>query len=758
MNTVKELIAQMTLEEKASLLSGADFWHTRSVERLGIKGVMVSDGPHGLRKQDEAADHLGVNDSIKAVCMPAACASTASFDRDIVRKMGETIGNQCQHERVAINLGPAINIKRSPLCGRNFEYMSEDPYLAGEMAVSLIQGTQSRNIGVSVKHFAANDQEHRRMSSDSVVDERALREIYLPAFEAAAKRGKAWTFMCSYNKLNGEYASQHKWLLTDLLRGEWGFDGYVMSDWGAVSDRVKGVEAGLDLEMPGSDGINDAEVVKAVKEGRLDEKYIDICVERLLRIHQRYLDNAKPDTPWNMEADHDLAGKMAADCMVLLKNEDGILPLKKGEKVAIIGEFAAKPRFQGGGSSHINSFKVTSLLEAIGNDPMVKYAQGYRIKSDDTDERLLEEALEVAETADKVVIVAGLPDSYESEGYDRTHMRIPPNQNALISKVATVNANTVVLLYNGSPVEMPWVGEVKGLIEGYLGGQNVGTANRAVLWGNVNPSARLPETMPVKLEDTPCYLSYGGEGNTAIYQEGIFVGYRYYTKKRMQVLFPFGYGLSYTTFAYSNLKLSAEKILDTDTLQVSVDVTNTGSMAGKEVVQLYVADRESEVFRPVRELKGFDKVELAPGETKTVTFTLDKRSFPYWNTQIHDWHVETGVFDIQIAKNADEVVLSAPVTVDSTVELPMHFDENSIIMDIAKKPKAAAIIDQMAKAAMGGLAGEDKPEQSEAASEAIGDEMGQAMMNYMPLRSLISFSGGKVTHEMLAGLLQQMNE
>ena len=757
MSTPRELVAQMTLEEKASLLSGADFWHTRSVDRLGIRAVMVSDGPHGLRKQDEAADHLGVNESIKAVCFPAACATTASFDRSLVRRVGEAIGDECQHEEVAVNLGPAINIKRSPLCGRNFEYMSEDPYLAGEMAVSLIQGTQSKNIGVSVKHFAANDQEHRRMSSDSVVDERTLREIYLPAFEAAARRGKAWTFMCSYNKLNGEYASQHKWLLTDLLRGEWGFDGYVMSDWGAVSNRVKGVEAGLDLEMPGSGGVNDAEVVKAVREGRLDEKYVDICVERLIRIHQRYLDNAKPDTPWDMEADHELAGSLAADCMVLLKNEGGILPLKKGEKVAVIGEFAKKPRFQGGGSSHINSFKVTSLMDAVGGDPDVCYAQGYRIASDDTDAALLAEALEAAKAADKVVIVAGLPDNYESEGYDRTHMRIPPNQNELISKVAAVNPCTAVLLYNGSPVEMPWVNEVKAVVEGYLGGQNVGTANKAVLWGEVNPSGRLPETMPVKLEDTPCYLSYGGEGNTAVYSEGIFVGYRYYTKKKMPVLFPFGYGLSYTTFDYSNLKLSADCIKDTDELTVCVDVTNTGKTAGKEVVQLYVSDRESEVFRPVRELKGFEKVELQPGETKTVTFRLDKRSFAYWNTQIHDWHVETGVFDIQIAKNADDVVLSAPMTVESTVALPMHFDEDSIILDIRKSPKAYAIVKQMTAQAMGSL-GAPQEETGAAASEAIGDEMMEAMMNYMPLRSLISFSGGQLSHEVLQGLLAQMND
>ena len=760
MSTPRELVAQMTLEEKCSLLSGLDFWHTKPVERLGIKSVMYSDGPHGLRKQDQEADHLGVNDSIKAVCFPAACASTASFDRGLVRQIGEAVGTECQHEQVAVNLGPAINIKRSPLCGRNFEYMSEDPFLAGEMATSIIQGTQSKNVGVSVKHFAANDQEHRRMSSDSVVDERTLREIYLPAFEAAAKKGKAWTFMCSYNKLNGEYASQHKWLLTDLLRGEWGFDGIVMSDWGAVSDRVKGVEAGLDMEMPASAGVNDAEVVKAVREGRLDEKYVDICCERIIEVHNRYLEHADPSTPWDMEADHALAGKLGADCMVLLKNDDGILPLKDSEKIAIIGEFANKPRYQGGGSSHINAFKVTSLLDAVAVKPgvSVTYAQGYRINSDNVDGELVAEALEAARAADKVVVVAGLPDSYESEGYDRKHMRIPPNQNSLIEAVAAVNPNIVVLLYNGSPVEMPWICSVKGLIEGYLGGQNLGTANRAVLWGVVNQSARLPETMPVRLQDTPCYLSYGGEGNTAVYNEGIFVGYRYYTKKEMPVLFPFGYGMSYTTFVYSNLKLGADQIKDTDKVTVSVDVTNTGKVAGKEVVQLYVSDRESEVFRPVRELKGFEKIELQPGETKTVTFELCKRAFAYWNTQIHDWHVETGVFDIQICKDADTVILSAPLTVESTVELPMTFTEDSITMDIAKYPKAMAVIAEMMKAGMAIFGdGEEKPEESEAAKEAVSDEMGQAMMNYLPLRGLISFSQGRINHEVLKGLLDKMN-
>ena len=755
MKSPKELIREMTLEEKCSMLSGSDFWHTQPIERLGIPAVMVSDGPHGLRKQDDKADHLGINESIKAVCFPAACASTASFDRELVRKIGETIGDQCQHEQVGINLGPAINIKRSPLCGRNFEYMSEDPYLAAELAVSLIQGTQSRNVGVSVKHFAANNQEHRRMSSDSVIDERTLREIYLPAFEAACKRGKAWTFMCSYNRLNGEYASQHRWLLTELLRDEWGFDGFVMSDWGAVSDRVKGVLAGLDLEMPSSGGVNDRYVLDAVKAGRISEKDVDVCVERLLTILKRFLDNRKPDTPWDKEKDHDLAGRLAADCIVLLKNDCGILPLKKQDRVLVVGEFAAKPRFQGGGSSHINSFRVTSLMDALKGMDRVSYSQGYRINTPETVPELLEEAKQAAADADKVVIVAGLPDSFESEGYDRTHMHLPAGQDELIREIASVNPNTVVLLYNGSPVEMPWAGQVKGIIEGYLGGQNLGTANRDVLYGAVNPSARLPETFPMQLEDTPCFLSYGGEKNRAVYSEGVFVGYRYYTKKHRKVLFPFGYGLSYTTFRYDNLTLSSDSILDTDTLKVSVDVTNTGDMEGKEVVQLYVSDRESSVFRPVRELKGFEKVSLKPGETRTVTFTLDKRAFAFWNTETHDWYAESGIFDIQICRDAETVILSSPVDLKSTVQLPAHFDMNSIVMDIMESPRAAAVLSAMQQGAAG-MTGSSE-EQSEAASEAITDEMNQAMMRYMPLRAMVSFSGGSLTFEKLREIIKAMN-
>lgn len=749
---IKKVISEMALNEKASLLSGLDFWHTKPVDRLGIESVMVSDGPHGLRKQDETADHLGINQSVPAVCFPAACATAASFDRDALYKIGEGVGIACQHEKVAVVLGPAINIKRSPLCGRNFEYFSEDPYLAGELAASLIKGVQSQNIGTSVKHFAANSQEHRRMSSDSVVDERTLREIYYPAFETAVKDGKAWTVMCSYNKVNGEYASQNRRLLTDILRSEWGFDGYVMSDWGAVSDRVKGVHAGLELEMPGSGGANDKRVVEAVESGKLSEADVDLAVERLLTIHNRYLENARPDTVWDKEAQHEAAKQISAESMVLLKNEDGVLPLKAGEKIAVIGYFAEKPRYQGGGSSHINSFRVESLLDALKDYPSFTYSKGYITEKDEADEALILEALENAKSADKAVLVLGLPDAFESEGYDRTHMSMPACQIDLLKRVSEVNKNTIVVLYNGSPIEMPWIGNAKAVIEAYLGGQAVGGATKKVLFGEINPSGRLPESFPIKLEDNPSYLSYGGEGNTAVYSEGIFVGYRYYDKKKMDVLFPFGYGLSYTTFEYKNLTVSSESIKDTDEITVTVDVTNTGSVFGKEVVQLYVSDSESTVFRPVRELKGFEKVSLNPGETKTVSFTLSKRAFAYWNTSISNWHVETGAFRIQIGKSSRDIVLEKEIFVQSTVRIPVKYDVDSIMIDLMENPKAAAmlspILDGMKKAMGIGQGNEDS---------AVSDSMMTAMINYLPIRNICGFSGGAVTFEQLQMIIDAIN-
>lgn len=607
---LKELVAKMTLEEKAAMCSGADFWHTEAVERLGIPAMMVSDGPHGLRKQDQEADNLGVNDSIKAVCFPAGCGTAASFNRELITKMGEALGEECQAEGVGVILGPAVNIKRSPLCGRNFEYYSEDPYVASEIAGALIAGVQSKNVGTSIKHFLANNQEHRRMSSSSEIDERTLREIYLAAFEGAVKKQKPWTVMCSYNRINGTYAAENKEMLTDVLRKEWGFDGFVVSDWGAVNDRVPDLEAGLDLEMPSSGGVNDRLIVEAVKEGRLKEEVLDQAVENILNIVFRYEENRDKTAVFDRDKDHELAKKVAEETCVLLKNEDSILPLEEKEEIAFIGKYAGKPRYQGGGSSHINSHKVTSAWDCVKDWGNVSFAEGFRDDVDKTDEALLTEAVELAKKAKAAVIFAGLPDSFESEGFDRTHMRMPDCQNELIARVAAVQPNTVVVLHNGSPVEMPWADQVKGILEAYLGGQAVGAAVVDILFGKVNPSGKLPETFPCQLEDNPSYLYYSGEGDRVEYREGVFVGYRYYDKKKMAVRFPFGYGLSYTTFAYSEPKISAQRIQDTDTVTIRVDVTNTGDRAGKEVVQLYVSAPDSKVIRPVRELRGFDKIEI----------------------------------------------------------------------------------------------------------------------------------------------------
>ena len=756
---IRKLIAQMTLEEKAGLCSGEDFWHTKAVERLSVPATMVSDGPHGLRKQDLEGDHLGINDSIKAVCFPAASATAASFDTELLEKMGAALGESCQHEGLSVLLGPAMNIKRSPLCGRNFEYFSEDPYLTGKLATALTKGIQSKNVGVSIKHFALNSQEHRRMSSSSECDERTMREIYFPAFEMVVKEAKPWTVMCSYNRINGVYASENPWLLTDVLRKEWGFDGYVMSDWGAVSNRVEGVKAGLDLEMPASGGINDRKIVEAVKAGKLDEKLVDLCCERILNIVYRFVENAKPDTPWDKEAQHKMTAEVAAECMVLLKNEDGILPLDKADEIAFIGEFAEKPRFQGGGSSHINCFKTTGAVEAA-KDLKVTYTRGYSVADDEATDEMIAEAVQAAKKAKVAVVFAGLPDSYESEGYDRTHMQMPACQNKLIEAVAEANPNTVVVLHNGSPVEMPWIGKVKAVLEAYLGGQAVGEATVRVLYGDVNPSGHLPETFPLKLEDNPSYLFYGGEPAGTDYREGIFVGYRYYDKKKMDVLFPFGHGLSYTTFEYSDLKLSADAIKDTDTVDVTVTVKNTGSRAGKAVVQVYVGDVEGYVnaIRPVRELKAFRKVALAPGESREVTMTLCKRAFATWRTEIHDWWVESGEFSVEVGDSSANLPLKASLQVESTVELPRNYTTDSIFMDIMKDPKASAVMKPFVDQLMAAFSPDPSEAVSEAAQEAVSEDMGAAMLQYMPIRGVLSFASGKVSDEVMAEMLRQINE
>lgn len=750
---LKELISQMTLEEKAGMCSGLDFWHLKGVERLGIPSVMVSDGPHGLRKQDQEADHLGINESIKAVCFPPAVLSACSFDRALLERLGETVGDEAQATDLSVVLGPAVNIKRSPLCGRNFEYYSEDPYLAGEAAAAFINGVQSRHVGTSIKHFAANNQEFNRMSASSEVDERTMREIYLPAFETAVKKSQPYTVMCSYNRINGTYASENPWLLTKVLRDEWGFEGYVMSDWGAVNDRVEGLKAGLELEMPASGGINDAEIVKAVQEGTLDEAVLDRAVERILNIVFEYVDNRK-EQPLTLEKDHEFAQHVAEESIVLLKNE-AVLPLEEQENVAFIGGFVKNPRYQGGGSSHVNSFKVTSAWDALEEKKNVTYAEGFSSEKDEYDEKLAAEAIETAKKADKAIIFAGLPESFESEGYDRKHMHLPECQNKLIEEIVKVQPNTIVVLHNGAAVEMPWLKSVKGLVEAYLGGQAVGQALVNILYGAVNPSGKLAETLPIKLEDNPSYLNFG-DGVKVEYHEGIFVGYRYYEKKKMDVAFPFGHGLSYTTFKYSNLRTDKDTMTEGETIQVSVDVTNIGDRAGKEIVQLYVSDLTNAARRPEKELKGFEKVALNPGETKTVTFTVDKRSLAWYNTEIQDWYAASGTYEILIASSSRDIRLTKTIQWESAQILPLHLHLNTTFGELLSDERTKALGKELKgklDSFFGGLDGEaNEPTEGD---EAVSDDMGDAIAFSMPIRNVVSF--GLCDKEELIKRLEELN-
>ena len=747
----KGLISKLTLKEKAALCSGSGFWHTKAIEHLQIPSVMLSDGPHGLRKQNMETAQPDINKSVPAVCFPSGAANACSFDRRLIYQMGEALGEECRAENIAVLLGPAVNIKRSPLCGRNFEYFSEDPYLTGELAVNYIKGVQRRGVGTRLNHICSNNQEQRRMTVSANIDERALREIYLAGFESAVKQAHPWTVMCSYNRVNGVYASENRRLLTDILRGEWGFDGLVMSDWGAVNDRAKGIAAGLDLEMPSSGGENDAEIIKAVKKGTLNEKDLDTAVERILSMIDRCYAQSHKENICNREAHHEFARKIESESMVLLKNNDGILPLDRNSKVAFIGKFAESPRYQGGGSSHINAFKVTSALEAVKGVAAVSYAQGFRTADDRIDPVLLEEAVKTAAAADCAVIFAGLPEYMESEGFDRKNMNLPECQNRLIEEVAKAQPNTVVALHNGSPIEMPWIEDVKGVLELYLGGQAVGAATVDVLFGDKNPCGKLAETMPVKLSDNPSFLFFPGEGNCADYREGVFAGYRYYDKKEMPVLFPFGYGLSYTEFEYSELELSTGKIQDTDTLSVAVKVKNIGSRFGKEIVELYIHDSQTDVIRPPRELKGFEKVALNPGEKKTVVFQLDRRAFAYYDTEIEDWRIHSGTFTILIGKSSRNIVLSASVEVTSKIIPAHYFTLNSTIGDLMACERVHPFLSNLMQFY--------KPD-SNADDNSLGEgmaELNQAMYRDMPLRAALSFSGGRITREMLQRLLEQIN-
>ena len=744
---VQEIMQQMTLEEKAAFCSGHDFWHTKAIDRLGVPSVMMCDGPHGLRKQEGEGDHLGINKSIETVCYPTAVALASSFDRDVMKQLGEALGQECQAENVAMLLGPGLNIKRSPLCGRNFEYFSEDPYLAGEMGAAYVQALQSKGIAACAKHFACNDQETLRMSGSSNLDERTLREIYLPAFETVVKKGKTRSLMCAYNAINGTFCSENKMLLSDILRNEWHSDAFVVTDWGAIKDQAKGVAAGLDLEMPGGPNATGEEIVEAVQNGTLDEADLDKVVLRLLQFVKDSVEQRRPDAKIDREACRKLARKLAGECAVLMKNEDELLPLKANQRAAFIGEFAAKPRYQGAGSSHINVPHAISALETAGD--AVLYARGYDAHSDTTDEALLKEAIEAAKKAEVAVIFAGLPDAFETEGADRDHMRLPGNQNELIQAVSEANPNTVVVLHGGSPVELPWLQDVPAVLCVYLGGEQVGAAAVDLLYGKVNPSGHLAETWPIRLQDNPSYLNFPGEEGVVSYAEGIFVGYRYYDKKEMPVNFCFGHGLSYTKFEYGNLKLDKESLTDQDILTVSVDVKNVGAVAGKAAVQLYVRDLESTVRRPLRELRAFEKIALQPGETKTVTFTLDKRAFAYWEPKCHDFFVESGEFVIEIGESSRDIRQSIPVQVEGTVSLPFTVTVNTTIGQLLKHPKGKEIIGNMMRSSA--MSHVDQTETMGEGSE----RMMQGMMMGIQLGALVSY--GRMTRKQLKELIASLN-
>ena len=667
-----DLIKQMTLEEKSNFCSGLDYWHTPGLEKLDIPVVMWTDGPHGIRKRSEKKDkdqQMSLK-GVPAICFPTAATTACSWDPDLIYEMGVLLGEECLKEQVSVLLGPGTNIKRSPLCGRNFEYFSEDPYLAGEISAAFVNGVQSKGIGTSLKHFAGNNQETRRMTVDSVVDERAFREIYLTSFEKTVKQAQPWTIMCAYNRLNGTYCAENKWLLTDVLRDEWGFKGMIVTDWGAENDRVAGLLAGQELEMPTSNGEGDRQIVEAVKDGRIPEEFLDKMVDNVLDVILRskeVLGTYEYDTV----AHHQKAREIAGQCMVLLKNDNALLPLKKTANVAVIGEMAKKPRYQGAGSSIVNAIKIDTAFDSIvEKGASVTYAAGYSTekKNKISDEQFIAEAVEAARGKDAAILFIGLTEEFESEGFDRTHIGIPALHTKLVDAVTAVNPNVIVAISGGAVIEMPWADKVQAILNCYLGGEASGSAAADILFGDVNPSGKLAETYPLSLSDNPSFNYFPGDVSTVEYRESVFVGYRYYDTAKKNVQFPFGYGLSYTTFEYSDLTVSANSIKDTDEVTVSFKVKNTGNVDGAEVAQLYIKDNESTIYRPEKELRAFKKVFLKAGEEQTITLTLGKRAFAYYNVNIHDWHVETGAFTICVGASSRDIRLTAEITVESTVD------------------------------------------------------------------------------------------
>lgn len=786
-----EIIKKMTLEQKAAFVSGFDYWHLEEAPELGLPKIMITDGPHGLRKQNadkKSSDGIGLGNSVPATCFPPASTSSCSWDEDLLKAEGEALGEECLKEQVSTILGPGTNIKRSPVCGRNFEYFSEDPYLAGKCSANLVNGVQSKGVGTSLKHFACNSQEAFRMVINEVIDERAMREIYLTAFEICVKEAQPWTIMNSYNKINGVYASQNAHLQEEILRDEWGFEGLIVTDWGASVDRIPGLKNGTDLEMPSSGTLNTKRIIAAVNSGELDMETLDKRVDNVVDLIVKSKPALEKKHTFDVEKHHKLAQKVAEGSMVLLKNEEKILPLKAGQKVAVIGAMAKEPRFQGAGSSVINPTKLDNAydeLSKLGVDMV--YAQGYEKGKDEINDTLVNEAVNAAKGADVAVLFVGLTEEFEGEGYDRENIEMPNSHNNLVSKVAAANENTVVVLAGGSVINLKWINEVKALLNSGLGGQAGGAAVANILTGKVNPSGKTSETYPLSFDANPTYGNYPGGPVTSEHRESVYIGYRYYDKANKEVLFPFGYGLSYTTFEYSDIKLSSDNIKDTDTVTVSFKIKNTGDVDGAEIAQIYVADKESTIFRPVKELRGFKKVFLKAGEEKEVSVELSKRAFAFYNVEINDWMVETGEFDILVCASSRDVRLSQTMTVTSTVDAaipdyraaaPAYYTADLDAMkgdqfaavygaalpssepDTTKKIDIYCCLNDARHTKWGGkICRLIEGIMSKMGSAENGDgKMLAAMATQIPVRNFIAMSMGVFSPEMADGLLMMLND
>ena len=758
---VASLLADLSLEEKASLCLGSDFWHTTPIPRLGIPAIALSDGPHGLRKQPDEGDHVGISGSLPATCFPTASALGSSFDPELARRVGEALGVEARAQGVAVVLGPGINIKRSPLCGRNFEYFSEDPLVSGVLGAALVEGIQSQGVGASVKHYAANNQETDRLRVSADVDERTLREIYLPGFERVVTHARPWTVMCAYNKVNGVYASENRWLLTELLRDEWGFEGLVVSDWGAVHDRVAALAAGLDLEMPPDLGVSDAEIVAAIRSGELDEAVLDRTAARVLRLVDSAPggasdvgEEARAQAGFDAGSHHALARAAATECAVLLKNDGDLLPLQPsaGDMVAVIGEFGRTPRYQGAGSSQVNPTRVDNALDelraAVPDGVLVEFSSGFGIGTTIADDELAAEAVALAGRASVVVAFLGLPDADESEGFDRTSMDLPTNQTALMPRLAAANPNLVVVLANGSAVRLSnWERHAPAILECWLSGQASGGAAADLLTGTANPSGRLAETLPLRLEDNPSYLNFPGEHGHVRYGEGVFVGYRGYDALGLPVSYPFGHGLSYTDFEYADLTATLTGSGEDYTLTVaaSCTVTNTGQRPGKEVVQLYLSDPESSVSRPPRELKGFAKTAtLAPGEDQTVTFRLRSRDLSYWSVRRHRWVLEGGTFRLSVGASSRDLRLTTTIEVTAphpTIEL----DGMSTLEEWLAHPVGAGLLREAV-----GVDERGRPR------GILGDEELTRVLGNFPIKTFAAFPGLGIDHATVDHLLGRL--